>query len=80
MKLPEIKRLVEEINLIDLENAELALLEEQQPTFIVNGDDEGEKLTHVMAAIWIKKDMEKNGNDFRTSMRNFSQKVRTSIS
>jgi hypothetical protein len=80
MKIPVIKRLVEEVNVEDLKKAEEAILEEKEPVIEIEGDDEGEKLTHILAAIWIIEDMEQNSNDFRTSVRNYSQKVRKSIS
>jgi hypothetical protein len=80
MKIPVIKKLVEEQSLESLMKAEEAMLEEQTPEIEVEGDDEGEKLTHVLAAVWIISDMQKTGSDFRTSLRNYSQKVRKSIS
>ncbi|MBX7180866.1 MAG: hypothetical protein K1X82_02045 [Bacteroidia bacterium] len=80
MQIAEIKRLVEVYSLAELALAEEAILEERKPEIEINGDDEGEMLTHVMAASWIKADMEKNGSDIRTSLRNYTQKVRKSIS
>lgn len=79
MKIPEIKKLVETYEIAQLVKAEEAILEEMQPEIEVGGADEGEQLTHVMAAIWILKDMEKGG-DFKTSLRAYTQKVRNSIS
>lgn len=80
MKIPEIKRLAETYSLNDLKQAEQDLLEERDLKIQVEGADEGEKLTHILASIWIKEDMEKNGCDVRASLRNYSVKVRTSIS
>tara|TARA_A100000171_G_C2084544_1_gene121393 strand:- start:515 stop:757 length:243 start_codon:yes stop_codon:yes gene_type:complete len=80
MKIPVIKKLVEEIALEDLKAAEEALMEEQKPAIEIQGDDEGEQLTHVFAAIFILEKMEKNGVDFKTALREYTQKVRTSIS
>ena len=80
MQVAEIKRLVETYSLAQLNQAEEAILEEQKPEVEILGKDEGEMLTHVMAAAWIKKDMEKSGNDLRASLRNYTQKVRSSIS
>lgn len=80
MQVAEIKRLVEGYSLEELSLAEEAILEERKPEIDIHGEDEGEMLTHVMAASWIKSDMEKNGTDVRTSLRNYTQKVRKSIS
>lgn len=80
MQLPEIKRLVETHTTEELRTAEDAILNEQQPAITVNGKDEGEQLTHVLAAIDIRHDMDKNGTDARTALRNYTQRVRNSIS
>lgn len=80
MKIPAIKKLVENYNLHELMAAEEAIVDEQQPAIEVEGDDEGEQLTHVLAAVWILNDMEDNGNDFKTSLREYTKKVRVSIS
>jgi hypothetical protein len=79
MKLPVIKKMVESFSDAQLEAAELALLEETQPEIEVEGADEGEKLTHVMAARFILNEMSK-GLDYNTSLRAYTSKVRTSIS
>jgi hypothetical protein len=80
MQVSEIKRLVESYALEQLAKAEEAIMEEQKPEIDIHGEDEGERLTHVMAATWIKTDMENTGSDLRTSLRNYTQKVRKSIS
>jgi len=80
MQISEIKRLAETYSLEQLSKAEEAIIEEQKPEIEIHGEDEGEMLTHIMAASWIKTDMVKNGTDVRTSLRNYTQKVRKSIS
>jgi len=80
MKIPAIKKLVESYTLRELMAAEEAIVDEQQPAIEIEGDDEGEQLTHVLAAVWILNDMEDNGNDFKTSLREYTKKVRVSIS
>ncbi|TPE45502.1 DUF6952 family protein [Pontibacter mangrovi] len=80
MKIPAIKNLVENHKLDELMAAEAAIVDEQQPAIEVGGDDEGEQLTHVLAAIWILNEMEDNGTDFKTALRQYTQKVRVSIS
>lgn len=79
MKIPAIKKLVESYQLPQLQDAEAALLEEQQPAIDIEGDDEGEQLTHVLAAIYIKDKMDNHGTAFNQALRDFSQRVRNSI-
>lgn len=80
MQVPVIKMLIENYPISVLENAEIEITEEQIPSIQIEGKDDGEKLTHVMAAIWIKKEMESRGTDLITSLRNYTSKVRKSIS
>jgi len=79
MKIPIIKKLVENHTVSELESAENAILEENKPEIEVEGDDEGEQLTHVMAAIWIQKEMQKESIPFAKALRAYTQKVRVSI-
>ena len=80
MKVPAIKKLVETQTIDSLIEAEALLIEEQQPAFEIEGDDDGEKLTHVFAALWILNHMKENGSAFPAALREFTQKVRVSIS
>ena len=80
MKIPAIKKLVENHTLAQLQAAEAAILEEQTPSIEVEGDDEGEQLTHVLASIYIKEKMEHHAVPFNQALRDFSQRVRNSIS
>lgn len=80
MKLPVIKHLAETYTLEQLKAAEEAILNEQKPAIEIEGTDEGEQLTHAIAAISILEDMAKNNLDVRTAMRNYTQRVRNSIS
>lgn len=79
MHIPTIKKLVEDVDLNDLKAAEEAILEEQVPTIEIPGADEGEQLTHVIAAIWIKEHMNANGTKLMDSLREYTKKVRKSI-
>ncbi|MFN8278525.1 MAG: hypothetical protein U0T84_13685 [Chitinophagales bacterium] len=79
MQLPVIKDLVEKYDLGALRAAEDALLNEQEPAISIIGKDEGERLTHILAAMEILHDMEKNQLDYRTALRNYTQRVRNSI-
>lgn len=80
MKIPAIKKLVETYSIAQLQNAENALCEEATPEITIEGDDEGEKLTHVLASIFIKDKIEKESYSFNQALREFSQRVRNSIS
>ena len=80
MQIPVIKKLVETYSLVQLQDAEAAMMEEQKPAIEVGGNDEGECLTHVLASIYIKDKMENNGIAFNQALRDFSQRVRNSIS
>lgn len=80
MKLAVIKKLVGLHSIEELNDAENAILEDKQASIQIEGEDEGEQLTHVMAAIWIKREMEENQLPLAKAIRNYSQKVRTSIS
>lgn len=79
MKIPVIRKLTETYSIEELQAAEEAIANEQTPAIEVDGDDEGEQLTHVFAAIFIKEEMEK-GVEFKTALRDYTRKVRESIS
>lgn len=80
MKIPAIKKLVENHTLKELLEAEEALLEEQKPTMEVEGEDEGEQLTHIFAAIWILNKMTDDNVEFKVALREYTKRVRESIS
>ena len=80
MKMPVIRHLVETQTLDALVAAEEALLEEKTPAFEIEGEDEGEQLTHVFAAIFILNHMQDHQSDFKTALREYTKKVRVSIS
>jgi hypothetical protein len=80
MKIPVIKKLVESFTQEQLVTAEEAILNETAPEIEVEGVDEGEKLTHVMAAQFILGEMAAKGIDFIAALRLYTAKVRSSIS
>lgn len=80
MKIPVIKQLVETYSKEELEKAEAAIAEEQSPEITIPGEDEGEQLTHAYAAIQIMHAMETNNLDFKTALREYTSRVRNSIS
>jgi uncharacterized protein (DUF302 family) len=79
MKIPVIKKLVESQPIDKLIEAEEALINETPLPIEVEGQDEGEQLTHVIAAIWIMERMKETQRDFKDVLREYTQKVRESI-
>lgn len=80
MKIPTIKKLVETYTIENLMAAEEAIVEEQPLVIEVEGEDEGEQLTHILAAVWILNNMHHANTDFKTALREYTKKVRISIS
>lgn len=78
MKVAAIKPLVETYTIEQLQQAEQDIYNETPINIEVEGVDEGEKLTHLLAAIEILLDMKK-GVDYKTALRNYSSRVRNSI-
>lgn len=79
MKIAAIRKLLK-VDIDVLRKAEEDLAEELPLEIEVEGDDEGEQLTHLFGAIWIKEQVEAGEMDERTALRAFTQKVRNSIS
>lgn len=79
MQIPVVKKLVEEASLEQLRTAEENLMEELPLGIEVEGEDEGEQLTHIIAAIWILEKMQDDEMPFAKALRAYTQKVRTSI-
>lgn len=79
MRIPVIKLLAENHSTPELERAETALLQEENPGIHVPGDDAGEQLTHVLAAIDVHALMREKGMSLPAALRAFSQRVRNSI-
>lgn len=80
MKIPSIKKIAETYSVDDLRKAETSMLEGEIPKIHIEGDDEGEQLTHVIAAIEIKNQMVTENIPFPKALRNYTQRVRNSIS
>jgi hypothetical protein len=79
MKIPAIRKLVDHFSAAELQAAEKALYDEKPLPIEVEGEDEGEQLTHIIAALWIKNDMAQNNTELGKSLRNYTRKVRSSI-
>lgn len=80
MKIPAIKKLVEAYSVEQLQAAEAHLMEGEPLGIDVEGKDEGEQLTHILAGIWIKEQMNAEGLEFMDAMRAYTKRVRDSIS
>lgn len=80
MHIPEVKRLAETYTVEQLKAAEEAILNEQAPEIEIHGDDEGEQLTHAIAAYWVIEEMQKENIPLAKAVRNYTVKVRNSIS
>lgn len=80
MKIPAIKKLVETYSLEEIQAAEEALMEGEALPIEVEGEDEGEQLTHILAGIWVHQEMQKNETPLMKAIRDYAQKVRNSIS
>lgn len=79
MKIAAIRKLLK-VDIDVLRKAEEDLAEELPLEIEVEGDDEGDQLTHLFGAIWIKEQVESGEMDEKTALRAFTQKVRNSIS
>jgi hypothetical protein len=80
MKIPAIKKAVESYNIEQLLQAENDIINEKSLSIDLGGSDDGENLTHALAAIWIIKEMKLQKIDFPSALRQYTQKVRSSIS
>ncbi|KAB2814719.1 DUF6952 family protein [Phaeocystidibacter luteus] len=79
MKIPAIRKLVKTYSLEELLQAEADILEEKTPSIEVEGDDEGEQLTHLIGSIEILRNID-NGMKESEALRAFTLRVRNSIS
>lgn len=80
MKIPVVKKLTETYTIEELRKAEMAIENGEEPTIDIEGDDEGEQLTHAIAAITILESMRTKNMEFRDALREYTQRVRFSIS
>lgn len=79
MKIGVIKKLAENESIESLKKAEENILNEESLDIEVEGEDEGEKLTHVSGALWVKEQMEKEGLSVKDGIRAYSQRIRGSL-
>jgi len=79
MKVNVIKKLAETESVEHLKLAEEAILNGEPLSISVDGEDEGEQLTHVSAALWVKEYSEKEQVDIKDAVRKYTQRVRGSL-
>jgi hypothetical protein len=79
MNVSAIKKLVEGVSVAELKQAEADLINERALQIEVEGADDGEKLTHIFAAIWILDKMNTDGLGFTTACAQYTKKLWESI-
>lgn len=79
MKITAIKKLVETYTIEELTAAEIALENGENLLIDVEGDDDGEKFTHILGAIDILFRVKNEGKETAVALREFTQRVRNSI-
>lgn len=76
MKASSIRKIAEKYTLEELANAAEVISEEERDPLGVDGEDLGEKLTHVMLAMRIREKVEQ-GQDLRSAFREQLGEVRS---
>lgn len=79
MNVQIIKQIIDSYTVPQLKQAEDDLLNERPLQISIEGKDEGEQLTHILAAIFCKEVMEKEGLNLNQAVRAYSVRVRNSI-
>ena len=74
-----IKSLISQYSVAALLAAEEAMMHGEPLPFEVDGKDAGEQLTHILAAIYCKQEMEKSGITVNQALRLYARRVRNSI-
>ncbi|MEQ9442443.1 MAG: hypothetical protein RIG62_25620 [Cyclobacteriaceae bacterium] len=78
MKIPAVRKLVENYTIDQLTEAEQALVKAQELPITVEGSDESERLTHLLAAVFVLEKMKTEHVEFREALRDYSRRVRES--
>ena len=76
MKVSAIRKLVEKHTILELKQAESDIIQEKSAGIEIEGKDEAEKLTNVIAALWILEEMKNKGLDFKEAFSSYTKKVR----
>lgn len=79
MNAEAVRILVENYTADQLTEAEQELIRGEEPSIVVKGDDAGEKLTHLLAAVHVLEQMKFEGVEFSTALSQYILQVRESI-
>lgn len=79
MKVNEIKRLAEAHSEAALKAAALALENGEPLPIAVEGEDEGECLTHLLGALDVHRTVREQNIPIKEALRSFAKRVRDSI-
>ena len=79
MKIAEVKRLVTEHTLEIIDQAVLSFEQEKKNDLNVAGADDGEKMSYLLAASFVRKKMDQ-GLDLNSAVREYSKRVRAILS
>ncbi len=74
-----VKKLVENYTIDQLVEAEQALVEGEELALEVEGQDASEKLTYLLAAVYILEQVKLEGAEFYDAFRQYTLQVRESI-
>jgi len=79
MNFEAVRILVENYTADQLTEAEHELIRGEEPSIAVKGNDASEKLTHLLAAVYVLEQMKYQGTEFSTALRQYVLQVRESI-
>ncbi|WKN44644.1 DUF6952 family protein [Tunicatimonas pelagia] len=79
MKRNKVRKLVENYTIDQLVEAEQALVEGEELSFEVEGQDAGEKLTYLLAAVYVLERVKQEGIEFHDAFQQYTLQVRESI-
>lgn len=79
MKIAEVKRIATAYSFDQIEKAVTAFEVERQNELEVTGENDGEKMSHLLAASFVRKQIDK-GLDLNTAIREYSKRVRAILS
>ena len=79
MKIAEVKRLVTSYTVEQIEDAVTAFETDRKNVLEVSGENDGEKMSHLLAASFVRRQMDK-GLDLNSAVREYSKRVRSILS
>lgn len=79
MEISSIRSLVEKHTLSELREAEFAIIQEKSLKIRVEGKDQAERLSHVIAAVWILEEMASKELEFNQALCAYNKKVRDQV-